>query len=364
MTRSDPDLIAVRELPPGLAEPTDESLARTWHALAVRRAPAARPARTGFRLRLPVPAMAAALVVAVAVGAVALIGGRGPAAGPDAAATTSSAALFDRLIAAAASARPRPLADGQFIYVRSEAVPGGLVTESWLDPQGMIAIRVVPDRHTGPRQRALHIAQERAELVAHGPGLARPTPRWWAGLPTEPAALRRVLISGLARMAGMDTADEDGFAGSLHTTLMFRLSEADPILRSEVRVALYRVLADLPALTARRVTVAGRQLIAVSYEVKGLGKPVERSVHELLFDPVTGRSVGGGQTTRFSKPPADIRDLDIPGRQASPGPTATERPTASPGGRLAASPAASGPVTYTSWTIWSHGIVANTSHRP
>ncbi|MBL7262235.1 hypothetical protein [Paractinoplanes lichenicola] len=59
MSRTDPDLIAVRELPPGLAEPSDEAVARVWHKIAARPA----PRRSSRRLWVPITAAAAVLAL-------------------------------------------------------------------------------------------------------------------------------------------------------------------------------------------------------------------------------------------------------------------------------------------------------------
>ncbi|WP_344387648.1 hypothetical protein, partial [Asanoa iriomotensis] len=61
---SDPDIVAVRDLPPGTTEPTDESVSRTWHALT--RGQAVAPGRR--RPRRWVPAAAALRAAGVAAG--------------------------------------------------------------------------------------------------------------------------------------------------------------------------------------------------------------------------------------------------------------------------------------------------------
>ena len=79
MTRTEPDLVAVRDLPgTGSPEPSDESVSRTWYLLNARQA--ATRGRAPRRLaRLLIPVTAGLVVIGVAFGAVGLNGGFGGA---------------------------------------------------------------------------------------------------------------------------------------------------------------------------------------------------------------------------------------------------------------------------------------------
>lgn len=309
----EPDIVAVRDLPPGRVEPTDESVSRAWHALTRRQA-TPEPARA--RRRWLVPVAAAGVVLGLAVTGAALFA-PGPADTPTAGLPTAGTpidpyAALDALAAAGSTARPAPLAAGQLIYVHTQGVTssygigsdtatmGREDHEVWLDPQGMIALSVFRDGvdltapETGPvtdpkEKVALEgklgnppdqIAEQRAALAENGPSVYQPTPAWLAALPPDPVALRAELLRGLDR--GKWSADHDLFraVGDL-------LSAAEPIVTAEVRVGLYRALAQVGNLTALDTTAEQRRVVAIRHTENG-------AVDEILFDPDTGRFLGRG----------------------------------------------------------------------
>jgi hypothetical protein len=72
MSRNEPDVAAVRDLPPGLPEPTDESISRTWYTIGRRQT--VRKATRRLRRFIPVTAaggLSAALVFAVVLSSLA-----------------------------------------------------------------------------------------------------------------------------------------------------------------------------------------------------------------------------------------------------------------------------------------------------
>lgn len=365
MTRTDPDVAAVRQLPPGLVEPTDASVSRTWHAVTARRAVRERP-RT--RLRFLIPVTAALVVSGLAVGAAVLFapGGSGaplppggggaplqPGAAPVLGGAIEVSAAMDRLIASGASASPLPVADGQLIYVHTQELATAVGAEAetgqgevapkssgagrpgaqtagggtgqtlpapenhqmWLDPQGMIALGIVrngEDLTKGPKaNHEAQVAEARQRLAAAGPSLFQPTPPWLAALPTDPARLRAQILAGI----GENKWSEEH---RLVTALGDLLWVAEPVLTPQVRVALYRVLAGVDGLTAAEISIDGRAFYAFRHAEA-------HSADDLLFDPLTGRAAGRGSAAMDDGP------------QASPAPPV-------------------GPGTYQS--LWTYAIVA------
>ncbi|MBE1488469.1 hypothetical protein [Plantactinospora soyae] len=367
MNRTDPDLVAVRNLPPGLSEPDDEAVARTWRAVVSGHA--ARQRRS-WRPRLVLPVTAAAVVAGLALGA-GLVLAPPNGAGPDRPATPPGQAdplavsyggpavvraALDELIARAATVEPVPVPDGRFIYVRTRtvAVPGaggpaagssgepgppvagtasGTPTggpgatpgsgnaapnspheplpidhQMWLTPRGMIVLDARlngQDVDPGPTdgQRGSEAMQR---LLVEGPSLGLPTPQWLAELPTDPALLRSRLLDDLA--GSPDSPD-----GRLAKALGVLLRSADPVLVPAVRVALYQVLAGLDGLSAARVTVGGREQYVIRHVDGG-------AVTDLLLDPGTGRAAGratgrlagtGGGGSDAAAYPAGLRSQDL-----------------------------------------------------
>ena len=115
----------------------------------------------------------------------------------------------------------------------------------WLDPQGMIALKIMRDgadmngpgeqvaAETDPQKKAAlekklgdpdaEIAQLRQELADNGPSAIRPTPEWLAGLPADPAALRALLLGD----TGANKWSDDH---RLFTAVSDLLINAEPIL--------------------------------------------------------------------------------------------------------------------------------------
>ncbi|GIF73090.1 hypothetical protein [Asanoa siamensis] len=315
---TDPDIAAVRELPPGLPEPTDESVARTWHAMTRKQAAPAP------RRRRWVPAAAALLVAGVAAGGITLLPERdlgpaievGVAPSPSASGVTPSrpspslpskagggaiptgapaslgpstpidvAAAIDTLMTAVADSPAQTVQPGQFLYTRMTGVtsvhglvdqePGQMVrddTELWFAPEGMTAKAITRNGVDLPPDGAPESPPEK-------PSIWQPTPAWLAGLPTDPTALRAELLAGMGenqkRSADSLLAKEIGEL----------LVSSEPLLTGDVRVALLKMIKRWSGLSARETVVDDRK-------VWGLRRTEQGRFDEILFDPATGLAVG------------------------------------------------------------------------
>lgn len=303
MSRDDSDIIAVRDLPPGRPEPTDESVSRTWHHITAAR----RPARARATSRILVPAMAAVLVAGLVVGG-ALVFRPGAelldfgspsgdkSAEPNRAPTPPQTVAVLHALAEAAAHGPAAVQvrPGQYIFVHHDGWAAGFqatvegngappqegrierqIREMWFDPQGMVTMSVTD----GQVNLGADPSAERGAFERQGPSLNWSTPEWLASLPTDPAQLR----AELRELTG------DGGAWSTDHALWSTLQElylrADLVLSPEVRAALLLSFTGLRGLTSSDLTVDGRRLVAVRHTERGTGD-------EILFDPATGQAVG------------------------------------------------------------------------
>ncbi len=316
MTHTDPDLRAVRDLP--AAEPTDASVSRTWHLLNQRHT-AARSRAPRRLSRLLVPVGAAALVAAVALSAVLLNGpggGNGQVGAPRIAevlashqplpaergtnpklsrTTPEAIAALDELAHTAESAATVTLAPRQLIHVKADGWAAGRSGEDptarisyqgrelWIDPQGMIALRVLADGRDlaeGPKADPQPGRAERDDLLQNGANLRRATPEWLAQLPAgDPAAL-------LARLRDDVDDNEKWTADYLVWDAVAQLYfNADLLLSPQLRAGLLRSFRGMDGLTSGEVVVDGWRLIAIR-QTEG------SSSTEILFDPLTASAVG------------------------------------------------------------------------
>ncbi|GIF67173.1 hypothetical protein Ais01nite_52080 [Asanoa ishikariensis] len=317
MNRADPDIIAIRDLPPGSVEPTDESVSRTWHAMTRRQVP---PARSRFRRWVPA---AAALVVAglATTGVVALQGGGAdpgigvgsapsspkvadpsaagpkgggaPTGGADKAApplplgsskSINARQSLDRLAAKVAGSPTRTVQPGQLIYTRMYGVTSSVnigedsapvlaadEAEFWFTPQGMTAVKVIQNGAENPTSADTGATVDK-------PYIWQPTPEWLAALPTQPAALRNELLEGIRN----DKWSDDHLLAKEIGEL---LVSSELLLPADVRVAMLKSIKSWKGLSARETVFDGKRVWAIRQTEQG-------RFDELLFDPTTGRAVG------------------------------------------------------------------------
>ncbi|GAA4448703.1 hypothetical protein GCM10023170_032010 [Phytohabitans houttuyneae] len=321
----------MRDLPPGLPEPTDESVSRTWHRITAQR----KPARARTPSRILVPAMAAALVAGLVVGGAALFrpdggGGDLEAGSPSdektaepnlTPASPQTVAVLHALAEAAkhgpAAAKVRP---GQLIFVyhdgwaasfqanaggaKGEGAAGAAppeanlesgtierqIREMWFDPQGMVP-RSITDG-----SKELGTGGDRGQVEPTDLGLRAPTPEWIAGLPTDPEQLRGKLRE-LAGEGGAWSTDH-----SLWNALQDFYFTSDLLMTPELRAALLLSFTGLRGITSSETTIDGRRLVAVRHTERGVGD-------EILFDPATGSAVGRRSVTLD----ADLKIVSGPG---------------------------------------------------
>lgn len=323
MNRTEPELIAVRELMAELAgtgaEPSAESVARTWSRItaAQRRS----PGRVGARwLWLAVPVAAGVVVAAAVVGPFAVRDAPTPPAPVDIGRPVlpSDHPRSDKLPTPRPSNSPKPnvavldlgtigaavpfgsvinemetrsawvvplkFGSGQLMYVRNDQVSGsagpvGEVHQTWVDPDRMVAVKILidgddyggGDRPTGP------------------PDLRSPTPAWLNAMSTDPTKVYQQLLA--LNQGGKLSADRYVLNEWTEAMLMY-----GPLLRPPVRTAWYRTLNLIDGLTANQYTVGGKTYLAVGYRDSdpGPSPAPDRQLTTLkaLLDPTTGQVVG------------------------------------------------------------------------
>jgi hypothetical protein len=279
------DLTAVRELTDVIASSRREaSLARSWLAITERQQ--LHPQRTMVRRLVPVAAGLVVLMLAAAGWFLVGPGSEGshkalPADGE----SVPIAQAWDAIIAAAQTAQATTVPDGSIIYV-SQTGEGAAITYddaqwkmirqdrgSWLDPRGMVFLMF--------RQDGQDVVGSKAPTGPPAqPSLVTITPQWIASLPTDPDTLRALLLRQSKDTAG-DWSNRHGLWEDLAE--LFRTSDfAIPL---DVRIAIYRVMAQEKGLAANLTTVDGHNVYVISR--------VERDdVQQLVFDPDTGRCIG------------------------------------------------------------------------
>jgi hypothetical protein len=295
MSHTDPDVVAVRELPPGVPDPSDESVSRTWRLMAGRRS---APARTWQRLLVPVTA--AAMVVGLAVGAAVVFrpgglsfgAGGGPSdektSEPNLAAASPQAVAALKAMAEVAAGIPTtvpPIATDQFVYVRHDGWVA-VVSESsqfakaakqdrdyWFDPQGGV-MRGASFDGAVPRVESQDVP--RGQTTG---SIIHPTPKWLAQLPTDPAKLLDEL------RAAMDKDAPWSIDHQVWSAMQDLYLRCELLLSTEVRAALLSAFTSLRGITSSEVTIDKRRLVAIRHTERGSGD-------EILFDPTTGRAVG------------------------------------------------------------------------
>ncbi|WP_155372367.1 hypothetical protein [Catellatospora vulcania] len=326
MTRTDADLTAVRDLPPGSPEPSDESVSRTWRLLNARHT-TARTRSPRWTARRLVPAAAGLAVAAVALG-VAVHGGTGASdsAAPDIAeikashqplpsergadprrprTTPEAKAALAELARTAERADTVTVAPGQFVHVRLDGWAAHsddasartvrmdyLGRELWLEPDGLIAVKITNSMGSfdaeDPGTTAVDPQKQRTYLREQGPSLVYPTTGWLADLPADdPAALLDLLR---APVRGNPSRDHDFWYAMTHF-----YQACDILLPRRLRAGLLRAFQGMDGLTVGEVTVDGTRLISVRHTDGD-------SAFEILFDPVTAWAVGRRELTLHGGP--------------------------------------------------------------
>jgi hypothetical protein len=281
------DLIAVRDLRAGTAEPTDMQVARVRHrVLSTLDGPA--PASSGSRRWMFAAASAAAATV-LAIG-VAVVAQPGPGTGSaqqTGAAQPTVPARAGQVLAVDLTKTPVAIPDGAYLYVaRSHA---GYRHEMWVEPQGAIVVGIVTTQDgqsaapVAPGVPHAEIERQRTEFAAEGPSMAHPTPAFLTGLPTDHAALLDLISDQLGRPGGYGAVRNDLiFKGALDF-----LAVAEPLLSPEVRAAYLEALARIPgaAVDESPQTFAG-------HDVYNIGHVSELGLIGIFVDSTTGRVVG------------------------------------------------------------------------
>jgi hypothetical protein len=267
---------AVRRL---AAEPTDESVARTWYRITKLEA------HKGLRpRRRVVPAVAGLAVVLVAAASLVFYRTGGGTFFPIAS-TTDAVAALNSMADLAAAASPQTVANGQLVRTVSEGwgghcTPGECVLkptsrELWYDPSTGRVVKLM----IGSRDM---LAGETAQTPPDNPlrpGVRMPTSGWLASLPSDPGRLLEQLRVEVGEHPSWSVDHQLWDAMSS----VYYLCEV--VLTPAQRAALLRALAQVSGLSVRDLFVDGVPLIAIRQTEKDSGD-------EIIFDPSTGRAVG------------------------------------------------------------------------
>ena len=283
------DLIAVRDLRAGTAEPTDIQVARVRHrVLSTLDGPA--PTSTGSRRwMLAAAGAAAATVLAIGVAVVVQPGpgsgtGNGPAEQEPAA---QPAATGGTVLPIDMSVTPVVVPAGAYLYVAHSF--DGYRHEMWLEVEGGTVVAIVradgggePETYVDPIRDAVAIAEDRAAARAAGPSLAHPTPAFLNALPTDPAALLEMISDQIGRTGGGERRDDLIFKGSIDF-----LGKFEPLLPPTVRAAYLEALALAPGATVDHSprTFAGHDVYLVQ-------QTTSFGTITVIVDSGTGRVVG------------------------------------------------------------------------
>jgi hypothetical protein len=321
VNRTEPELVAVREVMTDLAgaaaEPSAESVARTWSRIAAaQREPQRRLGARWLWLAVPV---AAGLAVATAV-VLPMAVRPAPAPATVAPVQVSESARPNKLPTPRPSNSPRPtvavldlgtmgpglapyemvsvMADksaavpaplklfpGQLLYVRNDQVNAsdgqlaGGVTQMWVDPDRMVTVKLLKDGDD----------YGGADRPVGPPDLRSPTPAWLNTLSTDPVVLYQQF---LALNQGLKLSP-DRYMLTEWTDAMLLYG---PLLSARQRWAWYRALMYLDGLTANDYTVGGHTYLALGDRDSNPGpSPApnrELTTGKALVDPATGQVVG------------------------------------------------------------------------
>ncbi|NUT33930.1 MAG: hypothetical protein HOV79_12740 [Hamadaea sp.] len=313
MRNDDPDILAVRSLPPSMADPTEDSVGRTWMKMSRIRASRDRATRPATR-RWLIPVTAAALVAALIGGAALWLKPGADGAPYQAAVNGSGLRLSDALdILADAAEKGEPAAavgPGQLVFVKIDGwaarITGDRVAEMqpqtrliWHDPHGMNAVEITDGKTSMLKGSGRGTA---APVTPDGPSFYVPTPQWLAGLPADPDRLAKLLT---------DTVHDSKWSTPHEVWSMMEgfYTSSDLLLSPAVRAALFRSYTAIDGLQAAEMTIGGKRYI-------GLRHVEQQSADEVLFDPSTGRAVGkrslyGGEMELLTTPGQPILDKGV-----------------------------------------------------
>lgn len=293
------DLEAVRRL---AAEPTDESVTRTWYSITKLEAQKA-PRR---RRRL-IPAVAGLAVVAVLAASL-VIYRTGQGVLFPVASTPEAVALLRSMADLAAAQTTVTVVGGGSVRTESRGVGGAChPTEcrlepqdhhQWYDPYKGEVVKLID----GERDM---LAGDRIMDPGTGPvGLSRPTLDFLDSLPSDPQRL----LTLLRKLVGHNdswTVDHQLWdaVGQLY-------AYCEIVLTPRQRAGLLRALAGVTGLSVRDLVVDGVPLVAIRHTDKTSGA-------EIIFDPATGHAVGratvvlGGKVTIHQAPGGPLLDEGV-----------------------------------------------------
>jgi hypothetical protein len=263
------DLEAIRRL---AAEPTDESVARTWYRITKLEAQKAPRKR-----RRLVPAVAGLAVVAL-IGASLVVYRAGQGVLFPAESAPEVVALLNSMADLAEAGQPVTVPPGQVVRTVSHGQTGTCgPTSCQLEPQDSEQLY---DLHEG---QMLRVNDNRNDNIAwRMPGVAgvgQPTLEWLASLPTDRQKLLEVLRKSMGY--GISWDDDHALWGSMSGFYSY----CEIALTPSQRANLLRALTGVTGLSVRDLVVDGVPLVAIRHAEKDSG-------YEIIFDPTTGHAVG------------------------------------------------------------------------
>ncbi|HZM75907.1 MAG TPA: hypothetical protein VFC19_09285 [Candidatus Limnocylindrales bacterium] len=265
------DLEAVRRL---AAEPTDESVARTWYRitkLEAKRAP---------RRRRLVPAVAGLAVLAV-VAASLVVYRMGQGVLFPVASAPEAVALLNSMADLAEAGPPVFATHGLLVRTESHGQAGVCSpTSCQLEPQDR-------EQLYDPRQGQMVKLRDGERDLLGGSwawlppeeGILRPTFAWLTSLPID----RQMLLASLRKSVG----EHDSWTvdHQLWDAMGQFYAYCEMALSPPKRAQLLRALAGVTGLSVRDLVVDGVPLVAIRQTDKDSGA-------EIIFDPATGYAVG------------------------------------------------------------------------
>ena len=305
----------------GAVDPVDSELVRRLAAGVASSSalPFRVPARPGRRQRAAVPRprtrgwyLGAAALVAAVTAAVVVI----PSLGERPAQVAEAAAVLEQAADAASSASGPIAASDQWWRIRSvitalqsaggeagasatyemrlvrtEYVPVDVSRPSYLDDSSSVVLRHV----SGPVEPRLPARPASTVMLAPGSTDLRSAPRRIAGLPRDTTSLRAALYAEAASTDLACAGADECVAALIRDDLMSGVAPTD------LRVALYRVLATVPGVTVvgRDVVLAGRSGVGLTWLAPApqdpstrVADPASGTRTDLVIDPSTGELLG------------------------------------------------------------------------
>jgi hypothetical protein len=267
------DLEAVRRL---AAEPTDESVARTWYRITK-----SQTDKAPRRRRRLVPAIAGFSVVALLAATLVIYRTGEGVLFPASSAAEAVAVLNSMADIAQAETRIQVVGAGGTVRTESRGLGGGC------DPTECRLESIYRDQSYEPFEgKVVKLTDGERDMLAGTlggdlgqVGIFRPDLDWLGSLPRDPERLLSLLRTEVGHNDSW-TVDHQ-----LWDAIGQAYAYCEILLSPTTRAALLRALAGVSGLSVRDLVVDGVALVAIRQSDKDSGA-------EIIFDPATGHAVG------------------------------------------------------------------------